>query len=143
MYKWTTPFSINGDLLQKAFLLYVFVGICSGIGMSYEFYPDPCLYLLRKGSELAPSPREKEKLGRTRINCAYPLPRTRVRSVSRGEGELCGSWTTMTSWFEKGLDKSESLSHAGEGVELSLPTCIGVSLTRDRLGTTSTCTRHA
>jgi hypothetical protein len=31
----------------------------------------------------------------------------------------------MTSWFEKGLDKSKSLSQAGEGVELSLPTCIG------------------
>ena len=40
----------------------------------------------------------------------------------------------MTSWFEKGLDKSESLSHAGEGVELSLPTCIGASLTRDSTG---------
>ena len=55
------PFSINGDLLQKAFLLYVFVGVCSGIGVSYEFNPGHCLYLLRKGLELAPGPRGKRK----------------------------------------------------------------------------------
>ena len=53
------PFSINGDLLQKAFLLYVFGGICSGIGMSIEFYPDPCLYRLRKGSELRARVKKK------------------------------------------------------------------------------------
>ena len=98
--KWTltlcTPFSINGSLLQKTWLRYVFGGICSGLVL-----PSSILFLSYVSQRFgAPSPREKENFGWSRINCAYPLPRTRVRSV-RGGGELCGSRTTMDHGFPR------------------------------------------